>query len=102
MAANPVDPLQALGAAIAVTANSKEQADLLATLRESLEAQPGPIPILCTTLFSRLVSAGDSLLRQWFLDLLHFAICRSTLSLEARTQCECLALLGHCVASFLP
>jgi symplekin len=86
MAANPVDPLQALSAAIAVPANSQEQADLLATLRESLEAQPAPIPILCTTLFSRLVGSGDSLLKKWFLDLLHFAICRSTLTLEVRTQ----------------
>ena len=86
MATNAVDPLQALGAAIAVPANSKEQADLLATLRESLEAQPAPIPILCTTLFSKLVGPGDSLLKKWFLDLLHFAICRSTLSLETRTQ----------------
>ena len=87
MAVNAVDPLQALTAAIAAPPNSKEQADLLATLRESLEAQPAPIPILCTTLFGRLVgSVGDSLLKKWFLDLLCFAICRSTLTLEVRTQ----------------
>jgi symplekin len=93
MAANPIDPLQALGAAIAVPANSHEQAHLLAALRESLEAQPGPIPILCTTLFTRLVGSGDSLLKKWFLDLLHFAICQSTLSLEVRTQRQYLTLV---------
>ncbi|KAG1907771.1 Symplekin tight junction protein C terminal-domain-containing protein [Suillus fuscotomentosus] len=77
MAGNPVDPLQTLSAALAVPADSKEQADILATLRESLEAHPNPIthPL-----------AGDSLLKRWVLDLLHFAISRSNLSNEVRTQ----------------
>ena len=82
----PVDPLQQLSAALAVSADSKEQADLLAALRDSLEAHPNPIPILCTTLIKTVSGAGDSLLKRWVLDLLHFAICRSSLSLEARTQ----------------
>ena len=86
MASNPVDPLQQLSAALAAPADSKEQADLLATLRESLEAYPNPIPILCTTLIKTVSGAGDSLLKRWVLDLLHFAICRSSLSLDARTQ----------------
>ena len=86
MAGNPVDPLQALSAALSVQADSKEQADLLAALRESLEAHPSPIPILCTTLLKVVPGAGDSLLKRWVLDLLHFAIGRSSLSLDARTQ----------------
>ncbi|KZT10059.1 uncharacterized protein LAESUDRAFT_673791 [Laetiporus sulphureus 93-53] len=86
MASNPIDPLQALSAALAVAADSKEQADLLGTLRESLEAHPGPIPVLCTTLIKTVSGAGDSLLKRWVIDLLHFAICRSNLSVEARTQ----------------
>lgn len=86
MASNPVDPLQALHAALTVQPNSKEQADLLATLRESLENHPAPIPILVGTLIGIVVNAGDSLLKRWVIDLLHFAICRSTLSLEQRTQ----------------
>lgn len=89
MASETVDPLQALSAALAVPSDSKEQADLLAKLRESLEAHPSPIPILCTTLIKTVSGAGDSLLKRWVLDLLHFAICRSNLSLEARTQCAC-------------
>ncbi|KIM53908.1 hypothetical protein SCLCIDRAFT_1222437 [Scleroderma citrinum Foug A] len=86
MAGNPVDPLQALSAALAVPADSKEQAELLAALRESLETHPSPIPILCTTLIRTVSGAGDSLLKRWVLDLLHFALCRSTLTLDARTQ----------------
>ncbi|KAI5992588.1 Symplekin tight junction protein C terminal-domain-containing protein [Pisolithus orientalis] len=86
MAGNPLDPLQALSAALAVPADSKEQAELLAALRESLEAHPSPIPILCTTLIRTVSGAGESLLKRWVLDLLHFAICRSSLSLEVRTQ----------------
>ncbi|CCM02435.1 uncharacterized protein FIBRA_04534 [Fibroporia radiculosa] len=86
MASNPVDPLQTLSAALAVPPDSKEQGELLATLRDSLEAHPGPIPILCTTLVKTVSGAGDSLLKRWVLDLLHFAICRSALSLEVRTQ----------------
>ncbi|KAI6044311.1 Symplekin tight junction protein C terminal-domain-containing protein [Pisolithus marmoratus] len=86
MAGNPLDPLQALSAALAVPADSKEQAELLAALRESLETHPSPIPILCTTLIRTVSGAGESLLKRWVLDLLHFAICRSSLSLEVRTQ----------------
>ncbi|KAG2145122.1 Symplekin tight junction protein C terminal-domain-containing protein [Suillus clintonianus] len=100
MAGNPVDPLHTLSAALAVPADSKEQADILATLRESLEAHPNPIPILCTTLIKTVSSAGDSLLKRWVLDLLHFAISRSNLSNEVRTQLasqsvETLASLLH-------
>lgn len=84
---NPVDPLQQLSAALAAPPDSKDQADLLAALRESLEVFPKPIPILCTTLIKTASSSGDSLLKRWVLDLLHFAICRSSLSVEARTQC---------------
>lgn len=92
MAGNPVDPLQTLQAALKVPPNSKEQADLLATFRESLENHPAPIPILVGTLIGIVVNAGDSLLKRWVIDLLHFAICRSTLSLEQRTQMSSQAL----------
>ncbi len=86
MAGAPFDPLRALSAALAAPADSKEQADALSTLRENLEAHPNPIPVLCSTLISTLSNAGDSVLRRWVLDLLHFAICRANLSVEARTQ----------------
>ncbi|KAJ7623311.1 Symplekin tight junction protein C terminal-domain-containing protein [Roridomyces roridus] len=86
MASNPVDPLQTLQAALTVQANSKEQADILATLREALELQPAPITVLVGALVSFVVNAGDSLLKTWVIDLLHFAICRAPLSLEQRTQ----------------
>ncbi|KAJ7281804.1 Symplekin tight junction protein C terminal-domain-containing protein [Mycena rebaudengoi] len=81
-----VDPLQTLQAALTVQANSKEQADILASLREALELQPAPITVLVGALIGFVVNAGDSLLKTWVLDLLHFAICRAALSLEQRTQ----------------
>ena len=89
MAAAVVDPLQSLSAALAAPPDSREQADLLTTLRESLEARPQPIPILCTTLIKNVTGANDSLLKRWVLDLLHFAICRSPLSMEVRTNRQC-------------
>ena len=86
MSAAVVDPLQTLSAALAAPPDSREQADLLTTLRESLEARPQPIPILCTTLIKNVSGANDSLLKRWVLDLLHFAICRSSLGMEVRTN----------------
>ncbi|KAJ7245107.1 Symplekin tight junction protein C terminal-domain-containing protein [Mycena haematopus] len=86
MASNPVDPLQTLQAALTVQPNSQEQADILASLREALEQQPAPITVLAGTLIAFVVNAGDSLLKTWVIDLLHFAICRAPLSLEQRTQ----------------
>ncbi|KAJ7449602.1 Symplekin tight junction protein C terminal-domain-containing protein [Mycena latifolia] len=86
MASYPFDPLQTLQAALTVQANSKEQADILASLREALELQPAPITVLVGALIGFVVNAGDSLLKTWVIDLLHFAICRAPLSLEQRTQ----------------
>nr|GAT46745.1 predicted protein [Mycena chlorophos] len=81
-----VDPLQQLQAALSVPANSKEQADILASLREALEQQPAPITVLVTTLITFVVGATESILKNWVIDLLHFAICRAPLSVEQRTQ----------------
>lgn len=81
-----LDPLQALSAALAVPADSLEQASLLASLRDSLEKQPNRIPILCTALITTISGAGDSLLKRWVLDLLHFGLACSSLPLETRTQ----------------
>lgn len=89
MANNPVDPLQTLQAALAVPPNSKEQADLLSSLRESLENNPAPVPVLVDHLLRTVVNAEDSLLKRWILDLLQYAICRSTLSVDVRTQSAC-------------
>lgn len=86
MATTPVDPLQLLQAALTAPENTKEQADLLASLRETLEHHPAPIPILVHTLIRKVTDAEDSLLKRWILDLLHFALGRSTLSIEQRTQ----------------
>lgn len=86
MESAPLDPLQALQAALLAPANSKEQADLLATLRDALEKQPAPLPILVKTLIGIVGNSADSLLKKWVVELLQFSICRSTLSSEQRTQ----------------
>ncbi|KAJ3536396.1 hypothetical protein NM688_g6844 [Phlebia brevispora] len=86
MASNQLDPLQQLSLALAAPADSQQQADLLAALRESLEAFPSPIPVLCSTLLKTVAGPTDTLLKRWVLDLLHFAICRSSLTIEIRTQ----------------
>ncbi|KAJ4473814.1 Symplekin tight junction protein C terminal-domain-containing protein [Lentinula aciculospora] len=86
MASNPVDPLQTLQAALNTEPNSKEQAEILATLRESLEVQPAPIRVLVPILISKVVNAGDSLLKSWVIDLFHYGLCRSSLSLDVKTQ----------------
>ncbi|CAK5273974.1 unnamed protein product [Mycena citricolor] len=85
-ASNPSDPLQTLRAALTAEANSKEQADILAALRESLELRPAPITVLAEVLIRFVVDGGDSLLKTWVLDLLQFALCRAQLTLEQRTQ----------------
>lgn len=87
MASNQSDPLQTLQTALAVPANSAEQAELLAALRESLESHPAAIRALLGVLFATTVNASDSLLKRWVLDLLQYAICRSTLSLDEKTHC---------------
>jgi symplekin len=86
MATTSIDPLQLLQAALAAPKNTTEQADLLASLRETLELHPAPIPILVHTLIRNVTDAEDSLLKKWIFDLLHFALGRSTLSIEQRTQ----------------
>ncbi|TDL24074.1 hypothetical protein BD410DRAFT_767966 [Rickenella mellea] len=86
MAENPLDPLQTLTAALAVPPDSREQAELLAALRENLEAHPAPIPVLCQTLIRTVSNSQDSLLKRWVLELVQFGLCRSTLSIDVRTS----------------
>ena len=97
-----MDPLQALTAALSVPADSKEQANLLTALRETLEAQPHPIPILCNTLLKTAAASNDSLLRRWVLDLLHFGIARAPLAVDARTNRAWLALFSPPYPSLVP
>lgn len=80
-----MDPLNTLQAALTAPADSPEQYDLLNKLRESLEAHPAPIPLLLGTLITLVINQPDSTLKRWVLNLLQFAICRSTLSFEIRT-----------------
>lgn len=81
-----MDPLQALAAALSVPADSKEQADLLVALRETLEVQPHLVPTLCNTLLKTAAGSNDSLFRRWVLELLHFGIARAPLAVDVRAS----------------
>ncbi|KAF9072274.1 Symplekin tight junction protein C terminal-domain-containing protein [Rhodocollybia butyracea] len=81
-----MDPLQTLQAALNAEPNSKAQAEILASLREGLENQPAPIRVLVPILISNLVNSNNALLKSWVIDLFHFGICRSSLSLDVKTQ----------------
>ncbi|KDQ18951.1 hypothetical protein BOTBODRAFT_28429 [Botryobasidium botryosum FD-172 SS1] len=92
-----MDPLQTLTAALSVPSNSPEQIEILAALRAHLEAHVDSLPLLCNTLLQSVVSAEYSLFKQWVVDLFHYTICRSTLSLDINTQL-CLQCLDVLVA----
>lgn len=81
-----MDPLQALQAAYSVQPDSSEQADLLAKLRENLEANSTYIPVLVSNLIRGVLGAKDSLLRRWTLELLHYGLGRANLPVEKRTE----------------
>ena len=93
MASSSVDPLQLFQAALAYKpADSPGQAELLAALRESLEAHPHLLPVLCNTLLQTVANAEDSLLKRWVIDLIHYGIARAPLPPETRAQCtSCIA-----------
>ena len=83
-----LDPLEQMGAAVNAPANSQEQADMLAALRDSLENSPS-LATVCSSFACGFLAGPDSLLRRWALDLVHFAICKSALSTDARTKLAC-------------
>ncbi len=90
-----MDPLQTLQKAYSVPADSKEQADLLSQLRESLETNPNFVPLLCSSLIKTVIGAQDSLLKRWTLDLLHYGISRANLPVEKRTERACTSTIAR-------
>jgi symplekin len=83
----PIDPLQTLATALVLPSDSKEQADILVGLREHLEIQPAAIPVLCVTLLGNVLNTDDTPFKRWILDLFNYAISRSTLTIEVKTDC---------------
>ncbi|KAG8889606.1 hypothetical protein FRB98_003668 [Tulasnella sp. 332] len=79
-----MDPIQVLTHALSLPGDSTEQSTLFAQLREYLESQPASIPVLCTTLLANVVSPKDSAFKLWLIDLLQFALSRSTLPVESK------------------
>ncbi|KAG9035999.1 hypothetical protein FRB95_009999 [Tulasnella sp. JGI-2019a] len=79
-----MDPIQVLTHALSLPADSPEQSALFSQLREHLESQPASIPVLCTTLLANVVSPKDSAFKLWLIDLLQFALSRSSLPVDTK------------------
>jgi symplekin len=81
--------MTALQAALGAAPNSNTQANYLSGLRESLERNPLPIKVFATLLIARTHAGSDFwLLKDWCLDLFHFALTKSTLSIDDKTWCQ--------------
>ncbi|CAE6446197.1 unnamed protein product [Rhizoctonia solani] len=81
-----MDP-NAFNAALNAPAGSTEQIQILSELRTVLEQQQSTIPIFLTTLAPRILAqSGESLIKQWMMDLLLFGLSQSSLVVENRAQ----------------
>ncbi|KAF8605954.1 hypothetical protein BDV93DRAFT_490054 [Ceratobasidium sp. AG-I] len=81
-----MDP-NAFNAALQAPAGSPEQIQILSGLRTVLEQQQPTIPIFLTTLAGRILTqSGESIIKQWMLDLLLFGLTQSSLAVENRAQ----------------
>ncbi|CAE6440409.1 unnamed protein product [Rhizoctonia solani] len=81
-----MDP-NAFNAALNAPAGSTEQIQILSELRTVLEQQQSTIPIFLTTLAPRMLAqSGESLIKQWMMDLLLFGLSQSSLVVENRAQ----------------
>jgi symplekin len=86
----PVDPLHALQAALTAPPGSPAQRAQLATLRAALDATPGRILLLLQMLLPYCrVSAENSEMKRWVLDLFANALGRASLSVDQRVQRAC-------------
>ncbi|KAH7335182.1 Symplekin tight junction protein C terminal-domain-containing protein [Rhizoctonia solani] len=81
-----MDP-NAFNAALNAPAGSAEQIQILSELRTVLEQQQSTIPIFLTTLAPRMLAqSGESLIKQWMMDLLLFGLTQSSLVAENKAQ----------------
>ncbi|KAJ1306905.1 hypothetical protein OPQ81_007888 [Rhizoctonia solani] len=81
-----MDP-NAFNAALNAPAGSAEQIQILSELRAVLEQQQATIPIFLTTLAPRMLATpGESVIKQWMIDLLLFGLTQSSLVVENRAQ----------------
>ncbi|QRW17189.1 symplekin [Rhizoctonia solani] len=81
-----MDP-NAFNAALNAPAGSTEQIQILSELRTVLEQQQSTVPIFLTTLAPRILAqAGESVIKQWMMDLLLFGLSQSSLVVENRAQ----------------
>lgn len=87
----PNDPYTALSTALALPADSTAQAEALQTANDVLQGRPELIELICVPLLDA-IQAGtasqtkDSIVKKWVLELLAFALGRSSLLLEAKSS----------------
>ncbi|QRV74154.1 symplekin [Ceratobasidium sp. AG-Ba] len=81
-----MDP-NAFNAALNAPAGSDEQIQILAGLRTSLELQPATIPIFLATLAGRMLAQpGESIVKQWMMDLVLFGMTQAQIAVDGRSQ----------------
>lgn len=81
------DPLGMLQAALVAEPNTKIQAEHLDTLRKSLERNIAPIKVMASLLTTKTLNSDQWLLKSWVLDVFHYALAQSALSIEDKTHC---------------
>ncbi|KAG8745150.1 hypothetical protein FRC12_014647 [Ceratobasidium sp. 428] len=84
-----MDP-NAFNAALNAPAGSPEQIQILAGLRTALEQQPATIPIFLATLAGRVLAqpGGESVVKQWMLELVLFGMTQAQIGVDSRAQSE--------------
>lgn len=88
----PNDPYTALSKALALPAESAEQADALQIANDVLQGRPELIELICVPLLEAIQTGAvnpqtrDSIVKKWVLELLAFALGRSSLPLEAKAS----------------
>ncbi|KAG8745157.1 hypothetical protein FRC12_014635, partial [Ceratobasidium sp. 428] len=81
-----MDP-NAFNAALNAPAGSPEQIQILTGLRTALEQQPATIPIFLATLAGRvLAQPGESVVKQWMLELVLFGMTQAQIGVDSRAQ----------------
>jgi symplekin len=80
----PQDPITALSTALALPAESPEQALAFQAVSQRFEANPEKLPKLCVQLLPMVVDGGESLLRSWTLEMVGLAVGRGQLGEEIK------------------
>ena len=82
----PIDPVQALTAALVLPSESKAQNDALVFAAQRFEEQPSKLPELCERLLGMVVEGEENSLRRWTLGMIGMTMSRTELTSDVKTQ----------------